>query len=147
MKKWGESYACDWIFTGVIQALSQLWVFDSPCLIEEIRAQVRWLTLIKIQWRSLVCFYLVNFVWVTYDPEWYDSVNMKFYCMGFGGVQSRQMGYLVFIITVVCSLVTSISTIIKRTLKEMIMWWENWQLSQTPQMEVLCFEAKQPFMG
>lgn len=24
------------------------------------------------------------------------------------------------------------------------MWWENRQLSQTPQMEVLCFKAKQP---
>ena len=63
--------------------------------------------------------------------------------MGFGGVQSRQLGYLVLIVTVVCSLDTTVSTLIKRTLEEVIMWWENWQLSQTPQMEILCFEAKQ----
>lgn len=53
------------------------------------------------------------------------------------------MGYLVLILTVVCSLDTTVSTLIKGTLEEVIMWWENQQLSQTPQMEGLCLEEKQ----
>lgn len=67
--------------------------------------------------------------------------------MGFGDVQSRQMGYLVLILTVVCSLDTTVSTLIKGTLEEVIMWWEKQQLSQTPQTEGLYFEAKQLSVG